>query len=68
MIADEKKLNLVFDFHERDLKAFVEAYKKDEFLDSMLVKVILELYQRVLYIKFFQEWLIATQRELCIEI
>lgn len=41
VIADEKKLNLVFDFHQQDLKAYLETLKKEEFLEPMMVKTIL---------------------------
>lgn len=39
IIADEKKLNLIFDYHQQDIKAFLEDLDKDAFLDPMQVKV-----------------------------
>jgi cyclin-dependent kinase 1 len=39
VIADEKKLNLIFDYHQKDLKAFIEEYRKDDYLDPLLIKV-----------------------------
>jgi hypothetical protein len=39
VIADEKKLHLVFDYHNQDLRQFIEHYKEEEFLDPLLVKV-----------------------------
>lgn len=39
VIADEKKLNLVFDYHQQDLKQFIEEYGKDSFVDPLFVKV-----------------------------
>lgn len=41
VIADEKKLTLVFDYHQQDLKVYLETFKKDEFLESQMVKAIL---------------------------
>ena len=39
VVIDEKKLYLVFEFLDKDLKAVLESYPKDEFLEPMLVKV-----------------------------
>lgn len=44
VIADEKKLNLVFDYHQQDLKQFLEEFEKDIFIDPLFVKVTKTLH------------------------
>ena len=39
VVIEEKKLYLVFEFLDKDLKVLLESYPKEEFLDSMLIKV-----------------------------
>ena len=50
MIAGEEKLNLVFDYHDHDLKTFLEQFPPDQFLDQGLIKSILyQILQGVAY-------------------
>jgi hypothetical protein len=39
VLADEKKLNLVFDYHQQDLKQFIEEFGKEQFIDPLFIKV-----------------------------
>lgn len=39
VVAEEKKLNLIFDYHDQDLKRYLESLKEDEYLESQKVKV-----------------------------
>jgi serine/threonine protein kinase len=39
VVIDNKKLYLVFEFLEQDLKKYLEGFRKDEYPDPMVVKV-----------------------------
>jgi len=38
-VADEKKLNLIFDFHDQDLKQYLDDLGNGKYLDPFTVKV-----------------------------